>query len=187
MGYKMLDLSSSVIVVEGKSDVALLSSIIKSNFVTTNGSEVSRETINYLKILSKTYPIIILTDPDGPGRIIRSRLEQELNDVQHIFLNKKDCIKKNKVGVAEADISTIRLAFEHIIPGPSVDVGNLNTTHLLNLLLVGNEEAGARRKFIGEYYHFGQSNAKTLLKRLNQINISFNEIKEVLINAGYKC
>ena len=81
----MLDLSSSVIVVEGKSDVALLSSIIKSNFVTTNGSEVSRETINYLKILSKTYPIIILTDPDGPGRIIRSRLEQELNDVQHIF------------------------------------------------------------------------------------------------------
>ena len=41
-----------VIVVEGKSDVAFLSNFIDTEFVTTNGSEISKDTIEYLKKIS---------------------------------------------------------------------------------------------------------------------------------------
>jgi len=185
--YKMLELTNYVIVVEGKSDVDRLTSIIKSNFVTTNGSEVSRETINYLKTLSKTFPIIILTDPDNPGRIIRARLEQEINNVQHVFLPKEKCIKKNKIGVAEANIETILAAFNHIVPGSTPGLGSLNTNQMFHLQLMGAEQSQKRRDYIGQYYHFGETNAKTFLKRLNQLNINYQQIKEVLIHAGYQC
>ena len=42
-----------VIVVEGKSDVTFLQEFIDAIFVTTNGSEISKETINYIKELKK--------------------------------------------------------------------------------------------------------------------------------------
>ena len=38
-----------VIVVEGKSDIAFLSNFIEAEFVITNGSEISKDTISYLK------------------------------------------------------------------------------------------------------------------------------------------
>ena len=63
-----------VIVVEGKSDVAFLSNFINAQFVTTNGSEISKETIEYLKTLSKNKDIYVLTDPDFPGERIRKVL-----------------------------------------------------------------------------------------------------------------
>ena len=44
-----------VIVVEGKSDVTFLQEFIDAIFVTTNGSEISKETINYIKELKKKY------------------------------------------------------------------------------------------------------------------------------------
>ena len=46
-----------VIVVEGKSDVAFLSNFIDSEFVVTNGSEVSKDTIEYVKKASESKPI----------------------------------------------------------------------------------------------------------------------------------
>ena len=38
-----------VIVVEGKSDVTFLQEFVDAIFVTTNGSEISKETIEYIK------------------------------------------------------------------------------------------------------------------------------------------
>ena len=48
-----------VIVVEGTSDVNKLQNLVDADFVITNGSVVSRETINYLKKLSLKRKIIL--------------------------------------------------------------------------------------------------------------------------------
>ena len=68
----MKSIVKPVIVVEGTSDVNKLSLLVDADYVVTNGSEVSRETLRYIKELSKTRQIIILTDPDYPGERIRN-------------------------------------------------------------------------------------------------------------------
>ena len=62
----MKKIVDGIIVVEGKSDVAFLSSFIDAEFVITTGSEISDDTISYLKERSKNTKIIVLTDPDYP-------------------------------------------------------------------------------------------------------------------------
>ena len=44
-----------VIVVEGKSDVATLSNIVKAEFIITNGFEISKSTLNTKKIRKINY------------------------------------------------------------------------------------------------------------------------------------
>ena len=63
-----------VIVVEGKTDVSFLSSFVEAEFVTTNGSEISKETIDYLKKIAANKYIYVLTDPDYPGERIRKKI-----------------------------------------------------------------------------------------------------------------
>ena len=58
----------AILVVEGATDVAFLSSFLDAEFVTTNGSDVPRETIEYLKEAVKRKNVVVLTDPDYPGR-----------------------------------------------------------------------------------------------------------------------
>lgn len=57
---------NGIIVVEGKTDVELLSSYIDAEFVITNGSAINEKTINYLKSVDRD--IYVLTDPDFPGK-----------------------------------------------------------------------------------------------------------------------
>ena len=53
----------AIIVVEGTSDEALISSFMDADIVVTNGSDVPRETIEYLKEAKKKRDIVVLTDP----------------------------------------------------------------------------------------------------------------------------
>ena len=75
--------NKDVIVVEGQSDVNKLRLLIDADYVITNGSEISRETIEYIKTLSLTRRIIILTDPDYPGMRIREIISQAVPSALH--------------------------------------------------------------------------------------------------------
>ena len=78
-----------VIVVEGKSDVTFLQEFVDAIFVTTNGSEISKETIEYIKELKKNNRVIVLTDPDSPGNRIRNILNEQIDGLEHAFVDKK--------------------------------------------------------------------------------------------------
>ena len=84
----MKKIINAIIVVEGKSDVQFLESFIDARFVITNGSDVPRETIEYLKELSKNNKIIVLTDPDSPGKRIRDILNNEIPNLFHAYVYK---------------------------------------------------------------------------------------------------
>ena len=107
MKYK----SSAVIIVEGKSDVSFLETFIDADFVITNGSEISKETIEYIKTLKRTREIVVLTDPDFPGLQIRNRIEEQISGVKHAYVSKEKSIKKHKVGVAESTKEEVIKAF----------------------------------------------------------------------------
>ncbi len=170
---------SAVIVVEGTSDEALLSSFLDCDIVSTNGSDVPRETIEYLKELSKTRQIVVLTDPDSPGRRIRAILDEHIPGLFHAFVPKAKCIKRHKVGIAESSKEDVLEALSHIVPA-EVKRGALTMGDLVDFGLMGVSGSEERRNRLEEFFHLGHGNAKTLLKRLNACNITKEQISEAL-------
>lgn len=171
----------SIIVVEGTSDEALLHSFLDVDVVTTNGSEVSRETIEFLKEASKTRSIVILTDPDSPGKRIRDLIAREVPSAQHAFVRKEKSIKHHKVGVAESSKDEVLLALSHLIPVANPNRGSLTGSDLVSLGLAGCPGADERRKAVEAKLHLGHGNAKTFLKRANAINLSLEDLKEAML------
>lgn len=171
-----------VIVVEGKSDVNKLSLLVDADFVITNGSEVSRETIDYLTSLSSFRQIIILTDPDYPGMKIRNIINQAIPHCYNAFIRKEKAIKHHKVGVAECDDQEILNALDNLLLYKEIDVNDreIEEKDLFLLGLSGKDNSSKKRDYLSSYYHLGKVNAKTLLKRLNMIGVTLIELKEVM-------
>lgn len=170
----------AVIVVEGTSDEALIHSFLDCDIVTTNGSEVSRGTLDYLKELSKNRSIVVLTDPDYPGKRIRDIINEEVPGVLNAFVRKEKSIKHHKVGVAESSKDEIMLALSHLVPSAPEKEGTLTMSDLYDLGLMGGDGAVERRKEIENKLHLGHGNAKTLLKRANALGLSREELEQAL-------
>lgn len=170
----------AIIVVEGKMDEALLSSFIDADIVTTNGSAVSEETIRYIEEASKTRDIILLLDPDSPGKKIRDTIAQRVPSAKHAFVPKEKSIKKHKVGVAECDKETILEALSHLVPEKPAPVATLIMSDLFELGLTGSSNSAELRKEVGTKLHIGITNAKTFLKRANALGITKKQLEELI-------
>ncbi|MCI5744772.1 MAG: ribonuclease M5 [Erysipelotrichaceae bacterium] len=168
-----------VIVVEGKSDKQFLETFLDADILTCNGSAIDGFDIEYLKTLENERGIIILTDPDYPGERIRNEISSKLNRCKHAFVRKKYAIKHHKVGVAEASKEEVLNALSNMITYDSQNVGDLTSTDLFFLNLIGNNSTKNKEK-VCDYYHLGHCNGKTLLKRLNMLHISKEELEKLI-------
>lgn len=167
----------AVIVVEGKMDRDLIGSFLDCDIVTTNGSAVSRETIDLIRELKKTRDVIVLTDPDAPGKRIRDILNNEIPGLLNAFVPKEKSIKGKKVGVAECDKKTIMESLSHLIryePRPS---GTLSASDMADLGLVGGKDSATLRKRVGLKFHIGEGNAKTFLRRANMLGLTKEDLE----------
>lgn len=176
---------NAVLVVEGKMDRDLISSFIDCDIVTTNGSAVSRETIELVRELKKKERVIVLTDPDAPGKRIRDILNNEIEGLENAFVPKEKAIKGRKVGVAECSKETILEALEHSFvnsPSPLPAASPLAFSDLYDLGLAGGTDSSLKRKRLQDLFHLGECNAKTFLKRCNMLGLSKDDLKEA-INA----
>ena len=178
----MKKIIKGVLVVEGKSDVAFLENYIDAEFVITNGSDVPESTIEYLKELAKTKEIIVLTDPDYPGKQIRTKLDKEIPNLKHCFISKERAIAHGKVGVAEADIEEVLNSLEHLFTNEKDQKGYLTANDMYELGLSGNENSEILREKISKHFHLGHNNSKSLLKKLNTLCISKEDIIKALEN-----
>ena len=86
------------ILVEGKYDIIKLSSIFDTLIIKTNGFEIFKDKakIEYIKTIALKSGIIILTDSDSAGFLIRNHVKKFLPQecVKHIYL--PDIIGKEK-------------------------------------------------------------------------------------------
>lgn len=171
---------NGVLVVEGKTDVAFLSEFIDAEFVTTNGSEISEKTIEYLKKCAEKRDIFVLTDPDSPGKRIRDVLDLKIPNLKHCFVSKEKSIKHHKVGVAESTKDEVLNALKNYITTLEKPVGNVKASDLATLGLIGDENSEMLRQKIIEKFHLGHCNAKTFIKRINNCGITLDEIKKAL-------
>lgn len=78
------------IIVEGKYDKIKLSSFIEATIITTDGFGIfkSKEKVKLIKKLAEKNGIIVLTDSDSAGSIIRSYLKNIIGDekIYNVFL-----------------------------------------------------------------------------------------------------
>jgi ribonuclease M5 len=172
---------NALIVVEGVKDVQKLTPLIDADFVTTNGSALSSEVIEFIRQAKiKGREVIVFTDPDFPGEKIRQTLEQAIPGLTHAFVEKKFAISHGKVGVAEATKDAILQALsEKLTPNPSIQ-GTLTMQDLARLGFVGDQQAGILREKTNQHFHLGPCNVKTMLKRLNVLGIGYDELKTIL-------
>jgi ribonuclease M5 len=172
---------NALIVVEGVKDVQKLTPLIEADFVTTNGSALSSEVIEFIRqAKTKGREVIVFTDPDFPGEKIRQSLEQAIPGLTHAFVEKKFAISHGKVGVAEAtEVAILQALSEKLTPHPDIR-GSLTMQDLAKLGFVGDQHAAILREKTNQHFHLGPCNVKTMLKRLNVLGIGYDELKAIL-------
>lgn len=172
----------TIIVVEGYHDESKIKAVYPNlDVVITNGSEISKETLNLIKNLSQNNEIVIFTDPDYPGERIRKKILEIVPTAKQLFLRKNDCISNNnkKVGIEHASKELIKEALDSIL------IINKNENHLtmndlFDLGLIGSENSAILRIKLADYLNLGRPNGKTILKRLNILGLTKEEV-DVLI------
>lgn len=179
---------NEVIVVEGKNDQERIAKIYPNALIiTTNGSQISKETLSTIKTLSTTHRIILLLDPDYPGERIRSMIEQQTKNVEHAFIKKSDAISisKKKVGVEHATDEVIINALNNLLT-PNNCPNLITNKMLFKLGLIGDDQSKVIRDAISSHLSIGKPNAKTFLKRINMLNITYQELQNIKENLWRK-
>lgn len=164
------------IVVEGKHDLAKLNTLIEANIVMTQGSHLSQETLNHLKELNEKTGIIIFTDPDHPGKMVRDRISQVIPNAKHAHLSQKDARSKHKVGIEHASDSSILEALSSIMT-PTDKPSSLTMEDLFSCGLNGDEHSSFLRTKVAHALHLQEGNAKHFLKQCQNLGITLKEIQ----------
>jgi ribonuclease M5 len=175
-----MDKYPALIVVEGKTDKDLIESFMNADVVTTNGSEVSRETIDFLKAAAQKRSVVVLTDPDAPGKRIRDLLNQAIPGLLHAYIPKEKAIKHHKVGVAESSKDVILEALANLVPSSADPQSDVTAQDLYELGLLGEEDSTQKRHQLELALHLGHTNGKSLLKRCHQLGLSKANLKEAV-------
>ena len=165
-----------VVVVEGKTDTVTLQKLFNVDTIETDGLQLSKQTLEMIEEVNKKRGIIVLTDPDFPGRKIRDRIQERVPNCKHAFVEKKDAIGKKKLGVAEAKEEAIIKALENCVTFSSAR-DSLSWSDFLSLDIIGNKK---RRLQVYESFHLGYGNVKTLYKRLNMVGITKQQIVSIV-------
>ena len=162
-----------ILVVEGKEDTSYLSNYIASEIVVTNGFEISKETISYLK----NKKVIVLTDPDEAGAKIRNKLNQLLPDAINVEVDIKKCVRDIKNGVAECDIDEVLTKLKPYSISKKSSESDITMSDLYELGLINNKDL---REQVCQKLNLGKCNAKTMYKRLLNNNIKLKQLCETM-------
>lgn len=171
-----------VVVVEGKSDTVAVKRATGADTIETNGSAISGKTIERIRHAQQTRGVIVFTDPDFPGRRIRAIIEEQIPDVKHAFLPKKETIAKNGrgLGIEHANDEAIRQALASVYTVSEHTIEEIPMAALLEARLIGHTDSRKRRERLSELLNIGQVNGKGLKKRLEMFRISIAKLNEAI-------
>ncbi len=175
------------IVVEGRYDKSALSSLVDGIIVETGGFRIFHdgEKLRYLRRLAAERGLIVLTDSDGAGFVIRGRLASTIppEQLRHAYIpdvpgkerRKAAPSKEGKLGVEGMDQQTLLLALERAgatIEGesPRQPGEKLTKTDLWELGLSGGTDSGERRRALQKALGLPEHlSANGLLQALNAL------------------
>lgn len=168
-----------IIVVEGKDDQTKVLQALEADVVTTGGSHF---TPGILKTLDHAYEkrgLVIFTDPDYTGLKIRRRLAARYPLAKHAYLNRAQTTKKGDIGIENASYEDIRLALmkARVNYQNQEEIWTMND--LLQCGLVG-AQSSSKRYHVCQKLNIHAGNGKQLLKQFNALQISKEQVRDVL-------
>ena len=190
----MIKLKQAV-VVEGKYDKIKLSSIIDAPIIVTNGFSIfkDKEKLGYIKKVAKKRGIIIMTDSDNAGFMIRNRILKAVDkdsEVINVYIpdvlgkekRKEKPSAEGKLGVEGIDADIIRNALEKfgvLCDNSKNNKKEITKTDLFVWGLSGRDNSTKRREmFLKELDLPQDMTANTMLDAIN-IFLSFNEFEKI--------
>ena len=189
----MLEISRPIIV-EGKYDKIKLSRIVKANIITTDGFGIfSKEEKNLLiRRLAEERGVIVLTDSDGAGLVIRNHLKNLLpkEKVIHIYTpqikgkekRKNEPSKEGFLGVEGMETDWLIKALEPFADGNVPDRMELSKADLYALGLSGREDSEKRRKALAAALKLPTNLSANALLEAIRILVSKEEFETALEN-----
>ncbi|MBS4201472.1 ribonuclease M5 [Bacillus sp. FJAT-49732] len=171
-----------IIVVEGKDDTQAIKKSVDADTIETNGSAISMETIEKIKLAQQVRGVIIFTDPDFPGEKIRKTIAEHVPGCMHAFIDKKFAKRKNGrgLGVEHASREAIREALKEAQTMTEMTDELISKEDLIDAGLIGGPKAKGRRERLGELLKIGYTNGKQLHKRLMMFQITKEDFIEAL-------
>ena len=155
--------------------------ITNAILISTNGSSVPRETLDYIKELSKDRKVIILTDPDYPGLRIRNILNKEIPNAYNAFVPRDKASNGKKLGVAETSVEEIKKALEEAqVFNVNKEKQTISLEELYELGLVGRDNSSYLREKVYSHFKLGYGNAKVLMKRLSSMGLNKEDVEKYL-------
>ena len=151
-----------VIIVEGKYDLNKLKQMIDGVVVTTDGFGIfhNREKMELIRRMAEKRGVVVLTDSDGAGFVIRNHLKSCLpkDQVKHAYIpdiygkesRKRMRSKEGKLGVEGVPVEMIKKAL--IASGATIDGaasrggGSITKADLYAAELSGTPNSGENRK-----------------------------------------
>ena len=177
------------IIVEGRYDKNSLSQVVDGLILETSGFGVFKdgEKLELIRRLAQRQGIIVLTDSDGAGFVIRNYLKGAIpkNQVKHAYIpdvygkerRKRKAGKEGKLGVEGMNPEVLRQALLRAGAtvldgdGPAPARGDLTPADLFALGLTGRPDSAARREKLLHRLGLPQHmNSKALLAMLNALH-----------------
>lgn len=177
------------IVVEGKYDKIKLSALVDGLIVETGGFGIFRdgEKMEYLRRLARERGLVVLTDSDGAGFLIRGKLSSCIpaGQLKHAYIpdmagkerRKAAPSKEGKLGVEGMELPVLRMALlragasvEDTVEAPSKPGERLEKADLYALGLSGGDDSASRRRELQKALDLPEKlSANGLLQALNAL------------------
>ena len=184
------------IVVEGRYDKNTLSQVVHASIFETNGFGVmnDRALLSLLRQVAENRGLIILTDSDGGGFVIRNFLKSSIDPkfVKHAYIpdifgkekRKKTAGKEGKLGVEgmtpEIIIDRLRAAGATIDGEASDPINEITKQDLMELGLSGCKESSILRKKLLQKLALPEHlSANGMLQALNLL-CTLRELEEIV-------
>lgn len=189
------------VIVEGTYDKIRLSSLLDTLIIPTNGFQIFKnaETIALLQSLAKTRGVLILTDSDNAGFMIRNRLKQALTNgkvyhgyIPDIYGKEKRKAKpsaEGKLGVEGMPTEVLLQVLEQagVTASQNPPKEKITKAQLYLWGLSGTSGAAENRKALQRELGLPEAmSANTLLEVLNRLYTK-EEIEEHIKKVCQKC
>ena len=184
------------VIVEGKYDRQRLIEIIDANIYTTGGFGVFKhgEVLALLRRLSEKSPVIVLTDSDGAGTLIRSRITSAIPKDRLIQLytpqikgkekRKTEPSKAGFLGVEGIDFDVLRKLFEPYADSDAAErkmtENPLTKADFYEFGLSGKPESAAKRDALAQRLGLPTGMTPNALLEAVKILVSYEEFVETV-------
>lgn len=178
--FRVMKMVKELIVVEGKNDAEIVKRVFpQADVLITHGWGLTTAQVEALTKAHHRRGVIVFTDPDRAGEMIRRRLSTLLPGCRHAFIPRCKATKDGKIGVEAARVEDVYQSILKVrTPG-----GVENSFQMEDLILhglSGTPGAARRRRLLGAKLSIGYGNSKSFLMRLNALGVTQAEFQRAL-------